>query len=417
MNILFIGDIFGRPGRDLVRRGLPPLVHRYAIDFVVANVENAAGGFGITREVGDSLAASGIDVMTSGNHVWDKKESLDYVAAEPRLLRPANYPAGVPGRGSVLARTSTGLGVGVINLMGRVFMHPLDDPFAAALREAETFAGRTRIILVDFHAEATSEKIAMGWHLDGRVTAVIGTHTHVQTADEQIRPNGTAYITDAGMTGPHASIIGTERQPALARFLTGMPSRFEPATGDPRLNGVVIAVDDEAPMRLIRLFNEGLGRKALAAAGVPGEIAGRLDLLGISGLGNLIAAVKFAKYLELTASDWVVTVATDSMDLYRSRLTELTQERGDYRERDADRDMELLAGIPIDHMKELTYYEKKAIHNLKYFTWVEQQGRDVAELRAQWHDHARYWDGTFALADRIDELITDFNQRVGLVRS
>jgi 2',3'-cyclic-nucleotide 2'-phosphodiesterase len=244
MNILFIGDIFGRPGRDLVRRGLRPLVDHYAIDFVVANVENAAGGFGITREIGDGLAAEGIDVMTSGNHIWDKKEALDYVAAEPRLLRPANYPAGAPGRGSILARTDDGRGVGVINVMGRVFMNPLDDPFSAVLREIEAMAGRTRVILVDFHAEATSEKIAMGWHLDGRVTAVIGTHTHVQTADERVLPNGTAYITDAGMTGPHDSIIGTEREPALARFLTGMPSRFEPATGNPRLHGVVIEVDD-----------------------------------------------------------------------------------------------------------------------------------------------------------------------------
>jgi hypothetical protein len=221
-----------------------PLVRRYAIDFVVGNVENAAGGFGITREIGDGLASEGLDVMTSGNHVWDKKEALDYVAAEPRLLRPANYPAGAPGRGSILARTDDGRGVGVINLMGRVFMNPLDDPFAAALREIDAFAGRTRVILVDFHAEATSEKIAMGWHLDGRVTAVVGTHTHVQTADERVLPNGTAYITDAGMTGPHDSIIGTEREPALARFLTGLPSRFEPAAGNPRLHGVVIAVDD-----------------------------------------------------------------------------------------------------------------------------------------------------------------------------
>jgi 2',3'-cyclic-nucleotide 2'-phosphodiesterase len=244
MNILFIGDIFGRPGRDMVRRGMRPLVNRYAIDFVVANVENAAGGFGITREIGDGLASDGIDVMTSGNHVWDKKEALDYVAAEPRLLRPANYPAGAPGRGAVLARTDDGRGVGVINVMGRVFMNPLDDPFSAVLREVESLAGRTRVILVDFHAEATSEKIAMGWHLDGRVTAVIGTHTHVQTADERVLPNGTAYITDAGMTGPHDSIIGTEREPALARFLTGMPTRFEPATGNPRLHGVVIEADD-----------------------------------------------------------------------------------------------------------------------------------------------------------------------------
>jgi len=244
MNILFIGDIFGRPGRDLVRKGLRPLVNHYEVDFVVANVENVAGGFGITREIGDGLASDGIDVMTSGNHIWDKKEALDYVAAQPRLLRPANYPSGVPGRGAILGRTDDGRGVGVINLMGRVFMNPLDDPFGAALREIENFGGRTRVILVDFHAEATSEKIAMGWHLDGRVTAVIGTHTHVQTADERILPNGTAYITDVGMTGPHDSIIGTERAPALARFLTGMPSRFEPATGNPRLHGVVIAVDE-----------------------------------------------------------------------------------------------------------------------------------------------------------------------------
>jgi 2',3'-cyclic-nucleotide 2'-phosphodiesterase len=244
MNILFIGDIFGRPGRDLVRRGLRPLVHRYAIDFVVANVENAAAGFGITREIGDGLAAEGIDVMTSGNHVWDKKEALDYVAAEPRLLRPANYPAGAPGRGAILARTDDGRGVGVVNVMGRVFMNPLDDPFAVVAREVEALASRTRIILVDFHAEATSEKMAMGWHLDGRVTAVLGTHTHVQTADERILPKGTAYITDAGMTGPHDSIIGTEYEPALARFLTGMPSRFEPASGNPRLHGVVIGVDE-----------------------------------------------------------------------------------------------------------------------------------------------------------------------------
>ncbi|HSK10829.1 MAG TPA: TIGR00282 family metallophosphoesterase [Vicinamibacterales bacterium] len=244
MNILFIGDIFGRPGRELVRRGLSPLVDRFDIDFVIANVENAAGGFGITREIGDAVAGYGVDVMTSGNHVWDKKEALDYVAAEPRLLRPANYPSGVPGRGSILARTAEGRGVGVLNLMGRVFMTPLDDPFAVALRELEAFAGRTRVIIVDFHAEATSEKIAMGWHLDGKVTAVIGTHTHVQTADERLLPGGTAYLTDAGMTGPHDSIIGTEPEAALIRFRTGLPSRLEPASGNPRLHGAVIGVDE-----------------------------------------------------------------------------------------------------------------------------------------------------------------------------
>ncbi len=244
MNILFIGDIFGRPGRDLVRRGLGALVDRLEADVVIANVENAAGGFGITREVCDAIAACGVDVMTTGNHVWDKKEALDYVAAEARLLRPANYPPGAPGRGSLLARTADGRGVGVINLMGRVFMAPLDDPFAVALRELESFAGRTRIVVVDFHAEATSEKMAMAWHLDGKVSAVIGTHTHVQTADERVLPNGTAYLTDAGMTGPHDSIIGSEPDSVLARFRTGLPSRFEPAGANPRLHGALVSVDE-----------------------------------------------------------------------------------------------------------------------------------------------------------------------------
>ena len=244
MNILFIGDIFGRPGRELVRRGIRPLVEHYAIDIVIANVENAAGGFGVTREIGDAIAGYGVDVMTSGNHIWDKKEALDYIGAEPRLLRPSNYPAGAPGRGSILARTDDGRGVGVINLMGRVFMAALDDPFAASLREVETFAGRTRVIFVDFHAEATSEKQAMGWHLDGKVSAVIGTHTHVQTADERILPKGTAYLTDAGMTGPQDSIIGTDPELALARFTTGLPTKFEPATGNARLHGAVVSVDE-----------------------------------------------------------------------------------------------------------------------------------------------------------------------------
>jgi metallophosphoesterase (TIGR00282 family) len=255
MNILFIGDIFGRPGRELVRRGLGPLVDRYDVDLVIANIENAAGGFGVTREIGDTIAGYGVDVMTSGNHIWDKKEALEYVAAEPRLLRPSNYPAGVPGRGSFLARTENGHAVGVINLMGRVFMTAIDDPFAAALREVEAFAGRTRVIVVDFHAEATSEKQAMGWHLDGKVSAVLGTHTHVQTADERILPKGTAYLTDAGMTGPQDSIIGTEPAPALARFTSGLPTRFEPASGNPRLHGAVISVDEATghATRIVRL--------------------------------------------------------------------------------------------------------------------------------------------------------------------
>ena len=183
LRILFIGDIVGRPGRELIRRGLTPLIDMHRIDLVIANAENAAAGFGITREIGDQLLESGVDVMTSGNHVWDKKEAIDYIGAEPRLLRPANYPAGVPGRGSYLARSRDGRSVGVINLMGRVFMLSIDSPFDVALREVEALRERARIIFVDFHAEATSEKVAMGWHLDGKVTAVVGTHTHVQTAD------------------------------------------------------------------------------------------------------------------------------------------------------------------------------------------------------------------------------------------
>ena len=245
MKLLFIGDIVGRPGRDLVKQGLPAIVEHHEIDLVIANAENAAAGFGITREIGDQLLDWGVDVMTSGNHIWDKREALDYIGAEPRLLRPANYPAGVPGRGSYLARTDDGRPVGVVNAMGRVFMLSIDDPFAVVLKEIEALRARTRIIFVDFHAEATSEKLAMGWHLDGKVTAVVGTHTHVQTADERVLPKGTAYLTDVGMTGPHDSIIGVEIEPALGRFLTGLPSKFETATANPRLNAVVIDADEQ----------------------------------------------------------------------------------------------------------------------------------------------------------------------------
>jgi 2',3'-cyclic-nucleotide 2'-phosphodiesterase len=245
MKILFIGDIVGKPGRDLIRKGLRNLVEHYGVDFVIANAENSAAGFGVTKDIGDTLLEWGVDVMTSGNHIWDKKEAIDYIATEPRLLRPANYPAGVPGKGSYVAQTGDGRAVGVINAMGRVFMLNIDDPFAVVLREIEAMRGRTKIIIVDFHAEATSEKVAMGWHLDGKVTLVVGTHTHVQTADERILPNGTAYLTDAGMTGPHDSIIGMEKEPSLARFLNAMPSRFEPATGNPRLNGIIVEADEK----------------------------------------------------------------------------------------------------------------------------------------------------------------------------
>lgn len=245
MTLLFIGDIFGRPGRTLVRRAVPALVERHAIDLVIANVENAAGGFGITRAIGEEILGFGVDVMTSGNHLWDQKEAAAYVGTEPRLLRPANYPDAVPGRGAYVARTRRGHAVGVVNVMGRIFMQPLDSPFAIVQREIDAMRDRTRVIVVDFHAEATSEKIAMGWFLDGKVSAVIGTHTHVQTADERILPHGTAYITDAGMSGPHDSVIGIETRAALDRFLTGLPARFEPATGNPRLHALILGVDQE----------------------------------------------------------------------------------------------------------------------------------------------------------------------------
>jgi metallophosphoesterase (TIGR00282 family) len=245
VRILFIGDIVGRPGRELVRLGLQAIVEHHQIDLVIANAENSAAGFGITREIGDQLLDWGVDVMTSGNHIWDKKEALDYIGAEPRLLRPANYPAGAPGNGSYLARTRDGRAVGVVNVMGRVFMLNIDDPFAVVLREIEALKQRTRVVFVDFHAEATSEKVAMGWHLDGKVTAMVGTHTHVQTADERILPKGTAYLTDVGMTGPHDSIIGVEIAAALGRFLTALPQKFETATGNPRLNAVVVEADEK----------------------------------------------------------------------------------------------------------------------------------------------------------------------------
>lgn len=250
IRLLFIGDIVGRPGRDLVKRGVAALREYHQLDLVIANAENAAAGFGITRELGEQILDAGVDVMTSGNHIWDKKEAIDYIGIEPRLLRPLNFPEGVPGNGSYIARTEGGVSVGVVNAMGRVFMLSIDDPFAGVLREIEKVKQRARIVFVDFHAEATSEKVAMGWHLDGRVTAVVGTHTHVQTADERILPKGTAYLTDVGMTGPHDSVIGVEVAPALGRFLNGMPARFETATANPRLNGVIVEADETTGLAL-----------------------------------------------------------------------------------------------------------------------------------------------------------------------
>jgi len=242
--LLFIGDIVGKPGRELVRRGLGALVAHHRVDLVIANGENAAAGFGITPDLAEDLFAAGVHVITGGNHSWDKKEIVPYIVDHERLLRPANYPAGTPGRGRIVVEADNGVSVAVINLMGRVFMTAIDDPFRVALDEVGVARRDARVIFVDFHAEATSEKVAMGWHLDGRASAVVGTHTHVATADARVLPQGTAYITDVGMTGPHDSVIGVERSAVLQRFLTGLPQRFETATENPRLNAVIVTADE-----------------------------------------------------------------------------------------------------------------------------------------------------------------------------
>jgi 2',3'-cyclic-nucleotide 2'-phosphodiesterase len=244
VKLLFIGDIVGRPGRELIKRGVRALARAHQADVVVANGENAAAGAGLTRENAHDIFKAGVHVITGGNHIWDKREVLEFIDQEPRLVRPANYPPGTPGRGSTMVTLADGSRVGVISLMGRVFLSTLDDPFTTAEREIASLREQgAQVILVDFHAETTSEKIALSWFLDGRVTAVIGTHTHVQTADERILPQGTACLTDAGMTGPHDGVIGMDRQGVIARFRTGMPIRFEPAGGDPRLNGVFVTAD------------------------------------------------------------------------------------------------------------------------------------------------------------------------------
>jgi len=250
MKVLFIGDIVGKGGRRAVRELLPSLREREGVEFVIANAENAAGGMGVTSEKAKELLEMGIDVLTSGNHIWKKKEILSYIEREPRLLRPANYPSGAPGRGSGVFRARNGIKVGVLNLEGRVFMKALECPFRTAEERIDYLKKESPILVVDFHAEATSEKMAMGWFLDGEVSAVIGTHTHVQTADERILPAGTAYITDAGMTGPINSVIGIKKELAIERFLTLLPNRFEPAKGEIELQGVIVEIDDESGLAL-----------------------------------------------------------------------------------------------------------------------------------------------------------------------
>jgi 2',3'-cyclic-nucleotide 2'-phosphodiesterase len=244
MNVLMVGDVFGESGRAALTRLLPRLRQEHAVDFCVVNIENAAGGFGVTPPMARQVLEGGADVLTSGNHIWDKKEIVEYITKENLLLRPANYPAGTPGVGYVTIKAGPHR-VAVLNLMGRVFMTPIDCPFRKADEIVPELRRETPIVLVDMHAEATSESVAMGWYLDGRVSAVIGTHRHVQTADERVLPGGTAYITDLGMTGPTDGVIGVDRDIILQRFLTQMPVRFEPAKGPVALHGVIIVVDPE----------------------------------------------------------------------------------------------------------------------------------------------------------------------------
>lgn len=245
LRILHIADIMGEPGRKAVSRLVPRLIRERNVDFVLGNGENAAGGFGLTKRVAQELFDSGVDVLTGGNHMWDRKEILNFIEEERRILRPANYPAGVPGRGSGTFTAAGSRCVGVVSLLGRVFIKDVNCPFLAADAELKNLEEQTPIVLVDFHAEATSEKMAMGWYLDGRVSAVLGTHTHIQTADERILTKGTAFISDVGMTGPFDSVIGIEKEAALKRFLTQLPARFTPAKDDVRLNAVLVDVDDQ----------------------------------------------------------------------------------------------------------------------------------------------------------------------------
>jgi 2',3'-cyclic-nucleotide 2'-phosphodiesterase len=244
LTVICVGDVFGEPGRRAVQMLLPRLKKQHEADLAVVNVENSASGFGVTPLIARTFLEQGVDVMTSGNHIWDKKEIIEYIGKENLLLRPANYPPGTPGAGSIVIKAGPHK-VAVLNLMGRVFLPQLDCPFRKADEELERLRAETPIIVVDMHAEATSESQAMGWHLDGRVSVVVGTHRHVQTADERLLPKGTAYITDLGLTGPTDSVIGVEPELALARFLSGMPNRFEPAKGPAMLQGAVIRIDPE----------------------------------------------------------------------------------------------------------------------------------------------------------------------------
>jgi len=246
MKTLFIGDIVGSPGRDAIARLLPQLQKEHRLDFVIANAENAAGGSGITPAVAQELFSFGIDVLTSGDHIWKKREIFEIIQEEERILRPLNFPAGAPGRGVAVFNTKKDVKVGVINVQGRVFMEALECPFRTTSEAVAELAKTTKIIIVDIHAEATSEKVALGWYLDGKVSAVLGTHTHIQTADEKILPQGTAYLTDVGMTGPFDSVIGRRVEDVLERFVSCVPIRFEVAKDNVQLHGAVLDIDENS---------------------------------------------------------------------------------------------------------------------------------------------------------------------------
>lgn len=264
MRVLFIGDIVGSPGRQIVRDRLPDILEHQHIDLVIANGENSAAGFGITPRIAEELLQHGIDVLTGGNHSWDRKEIFEFIPHEPRLLRPANFAEGNPGSGLYIGTAKNGVKYAVLNLQGRVFLSPNDDPFKKADCELAKLSADVAFVLVDIHAETTSEKIGFGWYLDGRVSAVVGTHTHVTTADERVLPEGTAYITDVGMTGPHDGIIGMDRHAIIKKFLDGLPTRFEVAAGDIQMNAVLIETDDGGPPnRAGRLRAKSIGRLRL----------------------------------------------------------------------------------------------------------------------------------------------------------
>lgn len=246
IKILFIGDIVGSPGRAAVKALVSKLRQKHGLDVVIANAENSAGGSGITPRTARDLFQSGCDVLTSGDHVWRRPDAIELLQKEPNILRPANFPKVTPGKGSVVFKTEGGAKIGVVCLLGKVFIDALvDSPFRTAEEEIKLLSQETNIIIVDMHAEATSEKVAIGWFLDGRVSAVLGTHTHIQTADERILPHGTAYITDVGMTGPYDSVIGRNKDRIIERFLTGMPTRFELGTGDVQLHGAIVTIDEK----------------------------------------------------------------------------------------------------------------------------------------------------------------------------